>query len=528
MQKNISVIDLFSGPGGLSEGFSQFDNGETFNPFVSVEMDINACNTLKIRKLFHFLKNTKHPKLKTYYRYLKSQKSISWDCIKTEFSDVEKIIDNAVWRHELGSWPTDDTCNEIRRRLKTLGHRKENEIVLIGGPPCQAYSLIGRSKRSQQQEKGTYSPEEDHRNYLYEWYLNILPEFKPAVFIMENVPGILSSKINGEYIFDKIINDLQSPKTKNGRVVKYKLFPLVEPEQEDLFQKGRATDFRIKSERYGVGQSRKRVIILGVRENFSDIDHIPYLADMNKLICASDVINDLPKLRSGISKIDRKKVTDSCSLWKEQLDKGWLSLTRGASREIRGEINRVRKIIKKENYLDDRGDFYVPCLKYGKKKKSQLPKDLFSWYVDKKLDGYLNHESRSHMDTDLKRYLFNIIYSDIKGKSPLLTDYPERLLPEHKNTKSGNHKDRFRTVLQNLPGKTITSHISKDGHAYIHYDPKQCRSLTVREAARIQSFPDNYYFCGNRTQQYHQVGNAVPPYLAFQIADIVNYIIIEA
>ena len=143
----------------------------------------------------------------------------------------------------------------------------------------------------------------------------------------------------------------------------------------------------------------------------------------------------------------------------------------------------------------------------------------------KKLDGYFNHESRSHMDTDLKRYFFNVIYSDVKDKSPLLADYPELLLPEHKNTKSGNHKDRFRTVLKHLPGKTITSHISKDGHAYIHYDPKQCRSLTVREAARIQSFPDNYYFCGHRTQQYHQVGNAVPPYLAYQIAGIVHQII---
>tara|TARA_B100000674_G_scaffold184351_1_gene149363 strand:+ start:14 stop:430 length:417 start_codon:yes stop_codon:yes gene_type:complete len=129
------------------------------------------------------------------------------------------------------------------------------------------------------------------------------------------------------------------------------------------------------------------------------------------------------------------------------------------------------------------------------------------------------------MDCDLRRYLFNSVFTKVRGRAPLLTDYPDFLLPDHKNKKSGNHKDRFRTIDANKPSKTITSHISKDGHAFIHPDPLQCRSLTVREAARIQSFPDNYFFCGNRTQQYHQVGNAVPPYLAYQIAETVQKIL---
>ena len=178
---------------------------------------------------------------------------------------------------------------------------------------------------------------------------------------------------------------MQSPKAKKGKTVRYLLFPLVQSEQEDLSPKGGATDYRIKSERYGVAQSRRRVIILGIREDFSDVDHISYLKEMTKLVSASDVINDLPKLRSGISKIDRKKVEDSYSLWKQQLDKDWIKLTQGIPKEIKNEINRVRKQIKKEKFSADRGGFFVPCLKYGKQRESQLPQELFSWYVDKKI-----------------------------------------------------------------------------------------------------------------------------------------------
>ena len=129
------------------------------------------------------------------------------------------------------------------------------------------------------------------------------------------------------------------------------------------------------------------------------------------------------------------------------------------------------------------------------------------------------------MDTDLKRYIYNSVYTQTHGKAPLLNNVPDLIKPAHANKNEKIHQDRFRTLNQNKPSKTITSHISKDGHAFIHYDPTQCRSLTVREAARIQTFPDNYFFCGNRTQQYHQVGNAVPPYLAKQIAEVVsNYL----
>ena len=146
-------------------------------------------------------------------------------------------------------------------------------------------------------------------------------------------------------------------------------------------------------------------------------------------------------------------------------------------------------------------------------------------FLDDQIEGVCNHSTRSHLDTDLVRYLYAAIYAQVNGTSPKLRDFPEKLLPAHQNAneavETGKFADRFRVHLKNEPAKTITSHISKDGHYYIHYDPTQCRSYTVREAARLQTFPDNYFFTGPRTSQYIQVGNAVPPLLANQIAEIV-------
>jgi DNA (cytosine-5)-methyltransferase 1 len=150
---------------------------------------------------------------------------------------------------------------------------------------------------------------------------------------------------------------------------------------------------------------------------------------------------------------------------------------------------------------------------------AKCPQTLRRWLQDAKLHSLANNETRGHIATDLGRYLFAAIYAEFTGVSPKARDFPAKLAPDHVSWDSGKFADRFRVQLRDQPSSTITSHISKDGHYFIHPDPEQCRSLTVREAARLQTFPDNYFFKGNRTEQFIQVGNAVPPFLAKQIGN---------
>lgn len=147
------------------------------------------------------------------------------------------------------------------------------------------------------------------------------------------------------------------------------------------------------------------------------------------------------------------------------------------------------------------------------------------WFVDERLPGTLNHEARTHREDDLWRYIYAACYVGEIDRPFRISDFPAGLRPNHRSTESalteGSFADRFSVVPKHDPSRTVVNHIRKDGHYYIHYDPSQCRSLTVREAARLQTFPDNYFFEGSRTDQYGQVGNAVPPLLSRQIAELV-------
>jgi DNA (cytosine-5)-methyltransferase 1 len=520
MKQPIKIIDLFSGPGGLGEGFSALKDADGNSPFkisISIEKEKSAHRTLKLRAFFRQFDGNAP---KEYYDFLKGKlgKTPEEQLYQLpEFAIQVSAADAEAQNLELGK------DNKIINR-KISDSVGESECILIGGPPCQAYSLAGnRSNKN-------YDPTLDPRNFLYKEYLKVIAQFQPTLFVMENVKGMLSAKVNGESIYETIFSDLHNPcesvktKPKRGRKKhSYKILSLEVPLSAD--EKIKPKDFVVYSELHGIPQRRHRVILIGVRDDlYPNVKDIR-LTKNEELTSIRDVLSDLPALRSGLSKITNT-------------DENWVS-------NIQNDVKETIKSLRVNNQIEIADEIEltyksigIPTDKQGRvfslqRTSSIKKKELRDWFYDKKLGNYItNHETRGHLTSDLQRYLFCSVWGGVSNRlnwssrSPKSKDYPEYLIPQHKNFKSGKFADRFRVQPWDLPATTITCHISKDGHYYIHPDPLQCRSLTVREAARIQTFPDNYFFVGNRTEQYVQVGNAVPPLLANKIAKVVSGILV--
>lgn len=545
----IPVIDLFAGPGGLGEGFASFRSsenastykaGESLQPFriaLSIEKDPYAHQTLRLRSFFRQFHRDEVPD--SYYDVLHQKISISnfpghlKESAPELFESWLKAEQEAVVA-ELGASPEQDAV--ISNLIRNAIGNNRGPWVLIGGPPCQAYSVVGRVRN-----KGIadYRIEDDRRTTLYRQYLRIIADHWPTVFVMENVKGMLSATADNKSVFEGIISDLQSPRkafdpsARSRKSQRYRVVPAVQVEGAN----GHGfdpTDFVVASERYGIPQIRHRVILVGIREDLGEVSLSalsPGAApDLDSVIC------DLPKLRSGVSRrlVAGKYVRadDSPEEWiatirSQTIRNGngstcqWL---KALSTSDYGVYQKIVEVVRSLSSPDaDRGGVYVD-------RRQVLPdrNTLGFWYRDDRLNGVCNHETRSHMDSDLARYLFASCFAKVHGISPNLSEFPSALMPDHGNADSGHFDDRFRVQLAQHQATTVTSHMSKDGHYFIHPDPTQCRSLTVREAARIQTFPDNYYFCGPRTAQCVQVGNAVPPYLARQIASCVWDLLVKA
>ncbi len=522
----IPIIDLFAGPGGLGEGFTAFRNQEdepVFDVLLSVEKDLHAHKTLELRSFFRKFSPGCAPD--AYYDYLRAKSTIT----RPEYQDVlrsqlyglfpekaEKVRDE-VWRAELGGDAGLDERIDSRIR-DILRSTKAGCWGIIGGPPCQAYSVIGRNRNS---AITGYSSDNDSRSHLYKQYLRIIARHQPSFFIMENVKGMLSAKLNGNSLFEKMLEDLRMPARhfngdeRSASELEYLIFPFA----CNSLVPQKPTDFIIETESYGIPQMRQRVILLGVRKDFSDLQP-RRLERKNYRLTVREMIANLPKIRSGISKV--KEENNSYEFWsrriREMFESDWLK--RSAFSDVAEEMDLISMVM--EPFRAGQGGEYISC---------HVPAfsrpELTEWFLDDRLGGVCNHTSRSHMVSDLHRYYFAAAFAEIRKRSPLMDDFPEELLPAHKNARSGHFDDRFRVQMSDRPSSTITSHISKDGHYFIHYDPEQCRSLTVREAARLQTFPDNYSFEGPRTEQYTQVGNAVPPLLARQIAEIVSDLVVR-
>ena len=480
----IPVIDLFAGPGGLGEGFCSYKNHKIFNIILSVEKEKFACETLILRSFFHQFKK----KPNDYYEYLKGK--IDKEVLFNKYADEYKKAQDIVMNLEMG---VGDNSNKVSKKINEV-IKKNSQWVLLGGPPCQAYSLAGRSKLTKLKGKKLF--EKDSRHTLYKEYLKIISDHSPSVFIMENVKGLISSKINDNNILDSILKDLSSPDKvfQNKQMKEYDLFSL--NQNTDLFDN---KNFLIDCSKHGVPQKRERLFIIGIRKNLN-IKKIQSLK-IEKEIPIQDVLSNLPKLRSIIS-----KEVDSFEKWLNIFN----SFLNNKNFSITNELEAAKKI----NNLGS---------PYFKKKLSKTPYKS-EWFDDPRIEGVINHETRKYLSEDIKRYIYSTLFAKKYHYSPKINDFPKKLYPKHKNLYLDSKiifNDRFRVQLKNKPATTITSHISKDGHYYIHYDTSQARSLTVREAARIQTFPDNYLFEGNKTQQYIQVGNAVPPLMAKKIASII-------
>ncbi len=491
------VIDLFAGPGGLGEGFaSTIVHGHPkYKLELSVECDLYAYQTLSLRAFCREFTGTDRPLPEDYYAHLRGE--IGREELEAKHPREADSAKREACLARLGDHAGD---TEIQRRLDNLRAKVDfHSSVIIGGPPCQAYSLVGRARLSRAKAAGDYRETEDGRHVLYKQYLKLLVELQPAAFVMENVRGILSSSYEGARIFPRIYRDLES--------AGYDLHPLGAARTASLFGDDDPAAFLLTASDFGVPQRRSRVFIIGTRKDLKVRGFGKGLARRDHRT-VGQTIGDLPRLRSGLSS------GDSSEAWYQTIQVSAKRLVdmlpKGKSR------NGIRALLKQ---LGQSG--------------VNLPSQRSYQFARTPARGskglVLNHETRSHIPEDLCRYLFCAAWSVDRSRSPMLADFPDGILPNHKNVKAAMDEggieqvafgDRFRVQLKQAPSNTITSHISKDGHGFIHYDPYQCRSLTVREAARLQTFPDNYFFCGPRTEQYRQVGNAVPPELAKHIADL--------
>lgn len=529
MSDSIKIIDLFAGPGGLGEGFSAYKNNnkERFKIALSIEKEKSAHRTLLLRSFFRQYSHKEVPE--EYYAFLRGELDKNPEDKLYRIPELQDAIEKASIEAQQLTLGKDHPKIIYRHIRNAVG---KEDFILIGGPPCQAYSVIGRSRNFGAKDK-KYSSKKDTRNFLYKEYLKIIAKFQPTIFVMENVKGILSAKVNGELIFDSILKDLRDPykstkvNPEPGRKKHcYKIFSFVpETGKIDLTNSNEdfidPHDFIIRTENHGIPQARHRVILLGVREDLLfNLNNVEGLELSDTTPTVQQTISDLPKLRSKLS-----KGIDSEENWRNAI----YNISQSTLNKLSSDINVPSDV--SNDLIEKLNNIYNSPSAVGADKNiikptpdlnKDLSEELRTWYKDERLGSYVvNHESRGHIVGDLHRYLYYSTYAKAIGVSPSSKNLPEVLWPAHKNFNTGKFADRFRVQRSNAPGTTVTSHISKDGHYYIHYDPNQCRSLTVREAARIQTFPDNYYFAGTRTQQYVQVGNAVPPFLALQIADII-------
>ena len=505
MTDPVSVVDLFSGPGGLAEGFAKLQDPlgrPCFNVVLSIEMEPTAHRTLLLRAFLRKFPSGHPPE---YYEFLNgvlaqepdwaSLYPLEWD----EANDETRCL-------TLG---TPEASSFVRQRIADIRAAHGDRTVLLGGPPCQSYSVVGRARNV---GNADYDPANDARHSLYLEYARVLAQLQPAIAVMENVRGMLSARHDDRLIFSDVMDTL----THAGGEHQYRLYSLASPYAGRSWDDGLGpNDFLVRAEEHGIPQTRHRVFVICIRRDVAATlpsDLLPTLDRIETTASVHDVIGAMPMLRSRLS-------------WEDD-DVSWQRVLFKAEGLVQRHMPDTTRDIKQkfqlalDRALESTSGAALPHREAQGSTgfSNACPAALRDWIFDPKLARLPNNETRAHIDEDISRYLFAVAYASAFGRSPKARDFPQALAARHRSWNTGKFDDRFRVQLRDHPSTTITSHLSKDGHYFIHPDPAQCRSLTVREAARLQTFPDNYFFQGSRTQQYIQVGNAVPPYLAWQIA----------
>lgn len=410
--KKYNVIDLFSGAGGLLEGFMQ---SECYNPIASVEWEKAPIETLKHR-------------LVTHYGIEHANESSIW----FDMQRIDELFEGFKNDEKFGS-------------SNGLDYYAEGKTdIIIGGPPCQAYSQAGRTKDKDGMKN-------DYRNYLFEYYLKTVNRYQPELFVFENVPGMLSAMPDGTPIVELIKNDVES--------IGYEIVDNIK------------SHALIDMSEYSVPQNRKRVILVGLRRGNRTYDECQQV-----LINFYD--NILPKYKGDKVLTVQDAIGD--------LDKSY-------------PLNEV-KMVKN----------------VGKQSHSLANEKLISW----------GHVTRFQNDRDIK--IFGILAEDIdSGRNELQN--AEKLNEIYNQATGGNSKvHKYHVLRKNQPSTTITAHLHKDGLRFIHPDPEQKRTITVREAARLQSFPDDFEFISTRGNNYKMIGNAVPPEFARRLSLAINELLIES
>lgn len=514
--KPFAVVDLFSGPGGLAEGFAacREPRGRArYRVALSVEKDRDAHRTLLLRA---FLRKFEAGFPREYYEFLNG------GALESEEPDWKALYPGqwAQAMHEtlLLELGTPDADRVLRQRVRKIRKEHGGNTVLLGGPPCQAYSVVGRARN---RGKPGYDPSEDKRYTLYKQYRDVLWQLRPAVAVMENVKGILSARVNGSPILPSVLAALRH----RGREIDgYCLYGLgSESGAHRIDWDDDVGDFVVRCEERGVPQARHRVFVVCVRADVAaalEAGGFPSLETQSRAATVDDVVGGMPALRSRLSREDspaawRKAVLHACTLVECARP---ATLSAGQRTEFESALSSLREAMERDlpptGKAAGRAALSATC-----------PADLRRWLSNSRVRVLPNNETRGHMPADLARYLFAAAYASALGRSPNTRDFPEALAADHRNWSTGSFSDRYRVQLWDRPSTTVTSHLSKDGHSFIHPDFSQVRSLTVREAARLQTFPDDYLFKGSRTSQYIQVGNAVPPFLAYQIAGVLGKVL---